>query len=73
MKLYNKILSALAMGSMVLASCTDLDTFPQSGSFTEEQKQRLVSKLSDRCFCFDFAWLVTLKLLTSFLNNHFPY
>ena len=39
----------------------------------KNKKQRLVSKLSDRCFCFDFAWLVTLKLLTSFLNNHFPY
>ena len=43
MKLYNKILSALAIGSMVLASCTDLDTFPQSGSFTEEQKQDVVA------------------------------
>ncbi|WP_294606402.1 RagB/SusD family nutrient uptake outer membrane protein [uncultured Bacteroides sp.] len=48
MKLYNKILSALAMGSMVLASCTDLDTFPQSGSFTEEQKQDVVGMLPER-------------------------
>ena len=27
------------------------------------QKQRLVSKLPDRCFRFDFAWLVTLNIL----------
>ena len=26
-------------------------------------KQRLVSKLPDRCFRFDFAWLVTLNLV----------
>lgn len=42
MKAYNKILATLAMGSMALASCVDLDTFPQSGSFTEEQKQEIV-------------------------------
>ena len=31
----------------------------------KKQKQRLVSKLPDRCFCFDFAWLVTFNL-----HNH---
>ena len=30
--------------------------------YSQKQKQRLVSKLPDRCFCFDFAWLVTLNL-----------
>lgn len=48
MKTYNKILSALAIGSMALASCTDLDTFPQSGSFTEDQKQEVVGMLPER-------------------------
>ena len=28
-----------------------------------KRKQRLVSKLPDRCFCFDFAWLVTFNLV----------
>ena len=31
--------------------------------YIQKQKQRLVSKLPDRCFCFDFAWLVTLNLV----------
>ena len=31
--------------------------------YSQKQKQRLVSKLPDRCFCFDFAWLVTFNLL----------
>ena len=48
MKAYNKILATLAMGSMALASCVDLDTFPQSGSFTEDQKQEVVEMLPDR-------------------------
>ena len=43
MKTYNKILSALAIGGMALASCTDIDTFPQGGAFTEDQKQDVVS------------------------------
>lgn len=43
MKAYNKILSTLAIGSMTLASCVDLDTFPQSGTFTSDQKQEVVS------------------------------
>ena len=43
MKAYNKILSTLAIGSVALASCVDLDTFPQSGTFTSDQKQEVVS------------------------------
>lgn len=43
MKTYNKILSTLAIGSLSLASCVDLDTFPQSGTFTSDQKQEVVS------------------------------
>ena len=35
--------------------------------YSQKQKQRLVSKLPDRCFCFDFAWLVTLNLLVFIL------
>ena len=31
--------------------------------YSQKQKQRLVSKLPDRCFRFDFAWLVTLNLV----------
>ena len=31
--------------------------------YSQKQKQRLVSKLPDRCFRFDFAWLVTLNIL----------
>ena len=31
----------------------------------KNKKQRFVSKLPDRCFCFNFAWLVTLNL-----HNH---
>ena len=30
--------------------------------YSQKQKQRLVSKLPDRCFRFDYAWLVTFKL-----------
>jgi len=30
--------------------------------YSQKQKQRLVSKLPDRCFRFDYAWLVTLNL-----------
>ena len=39
----------------------------------KKQKQRLVSKLPDCCFCFDFAWLVTLKLVwrKNSKNNEF--
>ena len=31
--------------------------------YSQKQKQRLVSKLPDRCFRFDFAWLVTFNLI----------
>ena len=31
--------------------------------YSQKQKQRLVSKLPDRCFRFDFSWLVTLNIL----------
>ena len=47
MKAY-KLFSAVAVGSMALASCADLDTFPQSGSFTEDQKQEVVEMQPDR-------------------------
>ena len=30
--------------------------------YSQKQKQRLVSKLPDRCFRFDYAWLVTFNL-----------
>ena len=48
MKTYNKIVSAIALGSLALASCTDLDTFPQSGTFTDEQKQDVVGMFPER-------------------------
>ena len=48
MKAYNKIFSAVAVGSMALASCTDLDTIPQNGTFTEDQKQEVVEMLPER-------------------------
>ena len=32
--------------------------------YSQKQKQRLVSKLPDRCFRFEYAWLVTLKLVS---------
>ena len=48
MKTYTKIASAIALGSFALASCTDLDTFPQSGTFTEEQKQEVVGLFPER-------------------------
>ena len=31
--------------------------------YSQKQKQRLVSKLPDRCFRFDYAWLVTFNLV----------
>ena len=38
----------------------------------KNKKQRLVSKLPDRCFCFDFAWLVTFNLPYFFRDQFCP-
>ena len=38
-----------------------------------ERNNLLCEQAPTEVFRSIFAWLVTLKLLTSFLNNHFPY
>ena len=48
MKTYNKIISAFVIGSLALGSCADLDTFPQGGTFTDEQKQDVVGMIPER-------------------------
>ena len=48
MKTYNKIISAFVIGSLALGSCADLDTFPQGGTFTDEQKQHVVEMIPER-------------------------
>ncbi len=46
----NKKLLLLALSAFMLNfySCTDLDTFPESGVFTSEQKQDIVESIPDR-------------------------
>ncbi len=47
MKTYNKIW-IFALGAAVAASCSDLDTFPESGIVTEEQKVEVVEANPER-------------------------
>ena len=43
-------------------SLTAVECVRWTHSIKSKKKQRLVSKLPDRCFRFDFAWLVTFNL-----------
>lgn len=43
----NKIL-AVALGTAVMVSCTDLDTFPEGSTVTEDQKQEVVENNPER-------------------------
>lgn len=47
MKAINKIW-IFALGTAVMASCSDLDTFPESGVVTEDQKKEVVENNPDR-------------------------
>ena len=47
MKTYNKIW-IFALGAGIAASCSDLDTFPESGIVTEEQKVDVVEANPER-------------------------
>lgn len=48
MKHLNKITAVVALGSVAMTSCVDLDTFPQGGAFTQDQKQEVVEALPER-------------------------
>lgn len=47
MKTYNKIW-VCALGAAVAVSCSDLDTFPEGGTVTEDQKTEVVENLPGR-------------------------
>ena len=47
MKAINKIW-VFALGTAVMVSCSDLDTFPESGIVTEDQKKEVVEDNPER-------------------------
>ena len=47
MKMTNKYL-VLILGGTMIASCADLDTIPEGGTFTTEQKQEVVEMIPER-------------------------
>ena len=47
MKMTNKYL-VLILGGTMIASCADLDTIPEGGTFTNEQKQEVVEMIPER-------------------------
>ena len=47
MKMANKYL-VLILGGTMIASCADLDTIPEGGTFTTEQKQEVVEMIPER-------------------------
>ena len=47
MKMANKYL-VLVLGGSLIASCADLDTIPEGGTFTNEQKQQVVEMMPER-------------------------
>jgi len=47
MKLAHKFF-VLALGSALISSCTDLDTFPEGGNFTSDQKTQTALALPER-------------------------
>lgn len=47
MKMANKYL-VLILGGSLIASCADLDTIPEGGTFTNEQKQQVVEMMPER-------------------------
>lgn len=47
MKMANKYL-VLVLGGSLIVSCVDLDTIPEGGTFTNEQKQQVVEMMPER-------------------------
>ena len=47
MKMANKYL-VLVLGGSLIVSCADLDTIPEGGTFTNEQKQQVVEMMPER-------------------------